>query len=78
MDDECFLKAVIEVCKVTKELYPGTNLIAILRERSIDLRKQKISSFPKLPPAKPVLADGKSLTEAFDEEVKKLAKEKSV
>ena len=32
IDDKKFLIAVKDVCSTTKELYPGTNLIAIIRE----------------------------------------------
>ncbi len=38
LDGECFLKAVWALIKNTKELYPGTNVIAILREHSAEMR----------------------------------------
>jgi len=47
LPDEAFLKAVVGFCKDRTELYPGSNLIAILRERTQDLVKNQ--SFLKLP-----------------------------
>jgi hypothetical protein len=32
--------AVLDVIKTTKELYPGTNIIAILREKTIALQNE--------------------------------------
>lgn len=37
LDGECFLKAVWNLIKNTKELYPGTNVIAIIRERAKEM-----------------------------------------
>lgn len=34
LDGEYFLMAIIDVIKTTKELYPGSNIIAIIRERA--------------------------------------------
>ena len=40
LPDEAFLKAVVGFCKERTELYPGSNLIAILRERTRDIARQ--------------------------------------
>ena len=77
LDDESFLKAVVEVCKTLKEIYPGTNLIAILRERSIEHFKAKINRAPKLEMSKPSIQEGQSIVKMFDDTVKKLSEEKS-
>ena len=34
LDPDLFIKAVLSVCNEQKEIYPGTNLIAIIREKS--------------------------------------------
>lgn len=47
LPDEFFLKAVYDFIKTTKEIYPGTNPIAILREKALSL-------VPKVPYVKPM------------------------
>lgn len=44
--DDFFLKAVYDFIKTTKEIFPGTNPIAILREKAL-------SSVPKIEHARP-------------------------
>ena len=46
LPDEFFLKSVYDFIKTTKEIYPGTNPIAILREKTF-------SFIPKVPYEKP-------------------------
>ena len=38
LDGECFLRAVWDFIKQTKEVFPGTNIIALLRDRAVGLR----------------------------------------
>ena len=38
LDGQYFLMAVMEVIKSTKELYPGSNIIAILRSKAEELK----------------------------------------
>lgn len=38
LDGECFLMAVWDLIKNTKELYPGTNIVAILRSKAIEIK----------------------------------------
>lgn len=40
LDGQFFLMSVWELIKNTQELYPGTNIIAILRSRSEELEKE--------------------------------------
>ena len=40
LDGEYFLKAVISVIKNTKELYPGSNMIAIIRDLALRLQTE--------------------------------------
>lgn len=40
LDGQFFLMAVYEFIKNTKEVYPGTNMIAIIRERAEALKTQ--------------------------------------
>ena len=37
LDGQYFLMAVLDVIKTTKELYPGSNIIAIIREKAEDI-----------------------------------------
>ena len=38
LDDENFEQAIIKICKELKEIYPGTNLIALIRETVNDIK----------------------------------------
>ena len=38
----CLELATTEICKTLEEIYPGTNLIAILRQRTLNITKQKL------------------------------------
>jgi len=40
LDGEYFLKAVMSVIKNTQELYPGSNMIAIVRSLAIAMQKK--------------------------------------
>jgi hypothetical protein len=40
LDGEYFLKAVMSVIRNTKELYPGSNMIAIVRGLAIDMQNK--------------------------------------
>jgi hypothetical protein len=44
LDGEYFLMAVIDVIKTTKELYPGSNIIAILRARTEELKTETLQN----------------------------------
>lgn len=44
LDGEFFLMAVIDVIKTTKELYPGSNIIAILRTRAEELKLEVLKN----------------------------------
>jgi hypothetical protein len=48
LDDGAFKKATVEIIKNTKELYPNTNLIAIIREKANAIRKQDAERLPAL------------------------------
>jgi hypothetical protein len=37
IDSRIFLIAVTEIIKTTKELFPGSNIVAILREKSVEV-----------------------------------------
>ena len=78
LKDEFFLMAVIDVCKTQKEMYPGTNLIAILRERTCDIARLKSQKTLKLPAPTEKNDPSKSLKKMFDEEVSRLAEIKSI
>lgn len=48
LDDEAFLSAVEDVCRTQKEIYPGTNLIAILIERTTQIKtKPQLLALPE-------------------------------
>jgi len=78
LKDECFLMAVMDVCKTQKEIYPGTNLIAILRERTMDINRLQSQKLLKLSPPVEKSDPNISLVKLFDEQVKKLSDEKAV
>ena len=40
LGDECFMKAIVEIIRNTTELYPNTNLIAVIRQKA--LYEQKV------------------------------------
>jgi len=40
IDGQYFLMAVYEFIKTTKEIYPGTNIIAIIRDNAITLQEK--------------------------------------
>jgi hypothetical protein len=42
LKDEPFLKAVVDVCKTQRELFPDSNLLAILREKTAELSRVQI------------------------------------
>lgn len=44
IDGEYFLKAVVDIIKTTKELYPGSNIIAILRNRAEELKLETLKN----------------------------------
>ena len=44
LDGEYFLMAVIDAIKTTKELYPGSNIIAILRTRTEELKTEVLKN----------------------------------
>jgi len=71
LKDEPFMKAAIDVCKTQKELYPGTNLVAILRDRTMQLQ-QVLPTLPKLEGRRWVQPHAE-----FKALVDRLAKEKS-
>ena len=72
LQDEPFLKAVVDFCKTQKELYPGSNLIAILRERTNDVVKRG-SILLTLPEGE----RWTSPTQEWKDLIKKLSEEKS-
>lgn len=39
LKDQFFLRAVRDLCVDKKELYPGTNIVALLRERTLELSR---------------------------------------
>jgi hypothetical protein len=43
LDGGYFLKAVMSIIKNTKELYPGSNMIAIVRGLTLEIQKQDIA-----------------------------------
>lgn len=42
LNGECLELAAMEICKTIEELYPGSNLLAILRQRTLNITKQKL------------------------------------
>jgi hypothetical protein len=69
LQDEYFLDAVYHFIRTTKEIYPGTNPIAIIREKAIAL-------IPKMPYQAPVrsaeeLQKIKDMQAYYDREKKK-------
>lgn len=42
LDGECLIKAAEDTVKTVEQLYNDSNLLAILRNRSISLKKQKL------------------------------------
>lgn len=38
LDPECFLRSVQAICQEHKELYPGTNIVALIRHKVVDLQ----------------------------------------
>ncbi len=44
IDGEFFLMAVIDIIKTTKELYPGSNIIAIIRSRAEELKLEVLKN----------------------------------
>ena len=59
LDDKYFLKAVYEFIQTTKEVYPGTNPIAILREKAVGF-------IPCLPKPKRTEAEMKVIADMED------------
>jgi len=48
IDDTSFQSAVLKIIQTQKELYPNTNMIAIIREWAHTLMRGSAESFPKL------------------------------
>lgn len=73
LDDEPFLAAIEDVCKTIEQVYPGTNLIGILRNKTIGIRmKPQLLGLPEgerffNPPPK-----------EFSDLIKKLSDEKNI
>lgn len=44
LDGQYFLISVLELIKTTKEIYPGTNIIAIIRSRAEELRLEALQN----------------------------------
>ena len=44
MDGQYFLMAIMDIVKNTKDIYPGTNIIAVIREKSINLQKEALQN----------------------------------
>lgn len=49
IDDASFRDAVLEIIKTQKELYPNTNMIAIIRDRAQTIRRNNLSRGPAQP-----------------------------
>lgn len=43
LNDESFTQAVMNIIKTERELYPNTNLVAIIREKTKEFEKARIS-----------------------------------
>lgn len=43
MSDERFMFAVVRLCEDTTELYPGSNVVAMLREKAKDFREEAVN-----------------------------------
>jgi hypothetical protein len=42
LNGECLVLASMEICKTIEELYPTSNLLAMLRQRTLNITKQKL------------------------------------
>lgn len=73
LDDESFLKATVELCKDHVELYPDTNLVALLRNKYMEIKKRP-QEFLKIEQERFTAGP----TKEFRELIEKLAKEKPV
>ena len=51
LSDKPFIEAVTEICRSLTEIYPGTNLVAMLRKRTIEIAKNSMERLPALPEA---------------------------
>lgn len=40
LDGQYFLMAIMDIVKNTKDIYPGTNIIAVIRFKTIDLQNE--------------------------------------
>ena len=67
LKDGPFLEAVIDICKNLKELYPDSNLLAILRDKTTEISRR-----PKVLPALP---QGGRFENGPSKEFKKLVKD---
>lgn len=43
LEDQDFKAAVISIVKTMKEIYPGTNILAAIREKAIENKRSRIS-----------------------------------
>lgn len=44
LDGQYFLIAIMDVVRNTKDIYPGTNIIAVIREKAIDLQTEALKN----------------------------------
>ena len=44
LDGQYFLMAIMDVVKNTKDIYPGTNIIATIRGKAIDLQNKALQN----------------------------------
>jgi len=42
LSGECLCDASLEICKTLEEIFPDTNLLAILRQRTLNITKQQL------------------------------------
>lgn len=71
LDDAQFLPAMLWIIKNTPELYPGTNVIAMVRDRVFELVKRQSDSIPKLQEPRPVITG--SLKDEYERTLKQTA-----
>ena len=75
LNDEHFLSAVLEFVKTTKNIYPGTNPIAILRELTHEQKERHYRSLPPPPKTQAEIQQIEDMRETYRKLEKKGAEE---
>ena|SRR6185436_7114933 len=48
LNDQDFASAILDIVKTVPQIYPGSNLIAMIRERSIQFAQRRVSNSGKI------------------------------